>query len=448
MQKRNSLVFNIGQRYCWFYDEKSKTGKFGIISKEKFSDNVGEFRITNDKLKTPVYFNYYNDRRDLKSYEEKIYEAIDNEIKSTTITGFRKHHKQDFEDFIYDVVMKNDDYSLDISEDSINNKVINNQCKYPLNQVFYGPPGTGKTRKTVQNAVKILDCLDVDPVYDEDLIDKYNNYKKEGRLAFVTFHQNFSYEDFIQGIKPVLNEQMKFDLEDGIFKEMADKAKKDLENKYVIIIDEINRANVSRVFGELITLIEPDKRWNEKEGQIDWSVKLPSGKDFVVPDNLYIIGTMNTADKSIALLDVALRRRFVFEAMYPLYNSSIPYRNPAYSDYLKKLNDLIVAKIGAGRGHDLQIGHSYFMDLDSKDDFIKNMNDKVIPLLMEYFMNNVEDVKTILTKSLEVQIDNDTFEIIKDQFPIKIKVMESSNPTQTKDSPENSEGDIQVEENK
>ena len=241
---------------------------------------------------------------------------------------------------------------------------------------------------------------------------------------------------------------MKFDLEDGIFKEMADKAKKDLENKYVIIIDEINRANVSRVFGELITLIEPDKRWNEKEGQIDWSVKLPSGKDFVVPDNLYIIGTMNTADKSIALLDVALRRRFVFEAMYPLYNSSIPYRNPAYSDYLKKLNDLIVAKIGAGRGHDLQIGHSYFMDLDSKDDFIKNMNDKVIPLLMEYFMNNVEDVKTILTKSLEVQIDNDTFEIIKDQFPIKIKVMESSNPTQTKDSPENSEGDIQVEENK
>lgn len=315
--------------------------------------------------------------------------------------------------------------------------------------------------------MKILDCLDVDPVYDKDLIVKYNNYKKEGRLAFVTFHQNFSYEDFIQGIKPVLNEQMKFELEDGIFKVMADKAKddlknqmefelkdgifkvmadkakKDLENKYVIIIDEINRANVSRVFGELITLIEPDKRWNEKEGQIDWSVKLPSGKDFVVPDNLYIIGTMNTADKSIALLDVALRRRFVFEAMYPLYEPDIVYKKSAYSDYLKKLNELIVNKIGAGRGHDLQIGHSYFMDLDSNEDFIKNMNDKVIPLLMEYFMNNVEDVKKILNESFETEINGSTFEIIKDQFPIKVK--ESSIPTQIINNSENIEGDTQVD---
>jgi 5-methylcytosine-specific restriction protein B len=175
------------------------------------------------------------------------------------------------------------------------------------------------------------------------------------------------------------------------------------KKNYVIIIDEINRANISRVFGELITLIEEDKR---SHGDIPMKATLPSGDSFMVPSNLYIIGTMNTADKSIALLDIALRRRFTFVGMYPKYeieNSTIHE-----SDYLKKINERIIE---SGKGRDFQIGHSYFMG----DNFNleKTMNNKVIPLLMEYFMNDEDIVKKILEGS--------GFSIKKDSWPLEIE---------------------------
>ncbi|MDB4107294.1 AAA family ATPase [Bacteroidia bacterium] len=154
---------------------------------------------------------------------------------------------------------------------------------------------------------------------------------------------------------------------------------------YVIIIDEINRANISRVFGELITLIEPDKRSN---GSIPLEVRLPSGDKFIVPSNLYIIGTMNTADKSIALLDIALRRRFEFEPMYPKYE--IEGKVIQDVEVLNKLNTKIIET----KGHDFQIGHAYFMD-DSTN-LVQRMNRKVIPLLLEYYMNDEKEVKQIL----------------------------------------------------
>jgi 5-methylcytosine-specific restriction protein B len=170
---------------------------------------------------------------------------------------------------------------------------------------------------------------------------------------------------------------------------------------YVLIIDEINRANISRVFGELITLIEPDKR---SHGKTPLKVKLPSGDEFIVPSNLYIIGTMNTADKSIALLDIALRRRFVFEDMYPEYD--IPGCEIFDIDVLKKINEQIIET----KGHDFQIGHSYFMD--NPDNLVERMNHKVIPLLLEYYMNDEKEVKKIL---------NDAgLEIIEGSWPIKI----------------------------
>jgi 5-methylcytosine-specific restriction protein B len=184
------------------------------------------------------------------------------------------------------------------------------------------------------------------------------------------------------------------------------KSKKSTRDKverqnYVLIIDEINRANISRVFGELITLIEPDKR---SHGAIPLKATLPSGDDFIVPSNLYIIGTMNTADKSIALLDIALRRRFEFDAMYPLYEingEAVPD-----ADVLRKLNALIIER----KGYDFQIGHSYFMD-DSLD-LIQRMNRKVIPLLLEYFMNDEKEVKDIL-QLVGLKIEPNT-------WPIKI----------------------------
>ncbi|GLR16005.1 EVE domain-containing protein [Portibacter lacus] len=166
--------------------------------------------------------------------------------------------------------------------------------------------------------------------------------------------------------------------------------------KYVIIIDEINRANISRVFGELITLIEPDKR---SHGTIPLEARLPSGDPFIVPSNLFIIGTMNTADKSIALLDIALRRRFEFESMYPKYE--IEGQEIYDVNILKKINKEIIKS----KGHDFQIGHAYFMG--ENKDLVHRMNKKVIPLLLEYYMNDEKEVKKILhTAGLTIEEDS------------------------------------------
>ncbi len=186
---------------------------------------------------------------------------------------------------------------------------------------------------------------------------------------------------------------------DKILKHLPKKseAPKTIErNNYVIVIDEINRANISRVFGELITLIEPDKR---SHGGIPLKAKLPSGDIFCVPSNLYLIGTMNTADKSIALLDIALRRRFEFVSMYPKYDVN---GHEIYDvDILRSLNEQIIGS----KGHDFQIGHSYFMK--ENNDLVQRMNNKVIPLLLEYYMNDDKEVKNILYKAgLEVEPDS------------------------------------------
>jgi 5-methylcytosine-specific restriction endonuclease McrBC GTP-binding regulatory subunit McrB len=184
------------------------------------------------------------------------------------------------------------------------------------------------------------------------------------------------------GLQPYYNPILNLLLENG---KLSTKSVE--EQNYVIIIDEIKRENISRVFGELITLIEKDKRFG---GAIPLTATLPSGEKFIVPSNLYIIGTMNTADKSIALLDIALRRRFEFVAMYPKYeleNSDLEIND---TEILKKLNKEIISR----KGYDFTIGHSYFMGADYN---LKNTIDtKVIPLLLEYFMNDFEEVKKII----------------------------------------------------
>jgi 5-methylcytosine-specific restriction protein B len=369
--------------------------------------------------------------------------------------------------------------------------------QFPLNTILYGPPGTGKTYNTILRAAQIIENRAI-YTYDEALqVFKANLHDK---IEFITFHQNYSYEDFIQGLRPDTenNNQLTFERKDGVFKEIADKALKNLtesekpqlskrpfeevfnqfinplvegeieeievkmkkvsyfitaiSNKsidfrkasggtahslsigtlkkmylaesaleiqglssyytpllnellelgkdstgkkekikrqnYVIIIDEINRANISRVFGELITLIEPDKR---SHGTIPLEARLPSGDPFIVPSNLFIIGTMNTADKSIALLDIALRRRFEFESMYPKYE--IADQEIYDVEILEKINKQIIKS----KGHDFQIGHAYFMG-DNKD-LLQRMNKKVIPLLLEYYMNDEKEVKGILNSA-------------------------------------------------
>jgi len=398
----------------------------------------------------------------------------------------------------------------------LKNSIINQ----PLNQILYGPPGTGKTYSTI---TKALDIIGVKYTDYEEAQELFQNELGK-RIEFVTMHQSFSYEDFVQGLKPKKGEKgIEFDYKNGVFKEISERAwnfdeiskhsffpsyvmaryedlllesdclpkniKKqderldyfadlidhsksqilvkdprdcfdrllgdkspregwtkdnyknkevwytcentvnffnlipphkciDLINKnwvrpskdkviphtldlnniervpHVIILDEINRANISRVFGELIALIEEDKR----DGKL--TATLPSGEPFTVPSNLHIIGTMNTADKSIALVDIALRRRFKFVPMYPktdileevlgemeLSTAEISLR----IHVLKTLNRIIRSK----KSVDFEIGHSYFM---SNDTLVNIMNDQILPLLNEYFMYDLRVVKELLEK--------------------------------------------------
>lgn len=375
----------------------------------------------------------------------------------------------------------------------ITNEQIKTATKFdfPLNQILYGPPGTGKTYNTVLKAAQIITPEKAITDYNEAL--RIFNQNLGGRIEFITFHQNYSYEDFIQGLRPdvEIEGSLSFERKDGIFKRISDIALQNLldseknanitkedfdivfsrfiapinegesheievpmkkvsfyitgitsksiefrknegdsvhtlsietlrkmyfkgvndiiigglqpyynpilnfllklgeikgeqtnKKNYVLIIDEINRANISRVFGELITLIEPDKR---SHGKIPLSCILPSGERFIVPSNLYIIGTMNTADKSIALLDIALRRRFEFVPMYPDYELEFEEK-----ETLRLINERIIDL----KGHDFQIGHAYFMTDDF--DLIECINSKVIPLLLEYFLNDKYVVEEIL----------------------------------------------------
>lgn len=220
----------------------------------------------------------------------------------------------------------------------------------------------------------------------------------DNQLSFVTFHQSYSYEEFIEGYRPDNEEEAEsgtlgYELEDGIFKRMCIHAKKDPNNNYILIIDEINRGNISKIFGELITLIEENKRIGSKE---EVFVTLPySHEEFGVPSNLYIIGTMNSTDKSIALVDIALRRRFKFEKIPPDYTV---IQNPAAFKLLKALNE----KICALKNSDFEIGHSYFMKIPEPDPNNEQLKDiftcQVLPLIEEYFYNDWEALATILGK--------------------------------------------------
>lgn len=279
--------------------------------------------------------------------------------------------------------------------------------KHSLNQILYGPPGTGKTWNTVNYAVAIVENKSVREVEDEEREDvkrrfdelrwRFDESKEEyqGQIAIVTFHQNFTYEDFIEGIRPVLNDESKnvrYELSDGIFKKIAKRAH-DKEQNHVLIIDEINRGNIAKIFGELITLIEPSKRLGRDD---EATVKLPySQESFGVPANLYVVGTMNTADRSIALLDTALRRRFEFVEMMP--NSS----HSGISKDIEGVNcqDLLAAmnkRICFLLNRERQIGHTYFMDVQDMASLATTFRTKIIPLLQEYFYDDWEKIDLVL----------------------------------------------------
>ena len=261
-----------------------------------------------------------------------------------------------------------------------------------LNQVLFGPPGTGKTFNAVREAVRVIEgAVPDDRTSTTDL---FEDLVKKGRAAVVTFHQNYAYEDFIEGIRPVLTEdqrELHYTLHEGVFKEIAGRARGDGDRRYVLIIDEINRGNIAKVFGELITLIEPSKRLGEED---ELRVTLPYSKErFGVPANLYLIGTMNSADRGIALLDAALRRRFEFyERMPDAGKVTWKVEGVNGGELLQAINRRIVENLD--REH--QIGHTYLMKVDGLDALARVFRTQIIPLLQEYFYDDWEKMRKVL----------------------------------------------------
>lgn len=408
------------------------------------------------------------------------------------------------------------------NDDSIEDNTNNDALTYnhSLNTILYGPPGTGKTYNSVNYAVAIIESKSVDDIKLENhsnVLRRYNEYKEQGLIAFTTFHQSYGYEEFIEGIKPVVSDAtdsatVEYEIADGIFKSFCESsstnnafdqawdklvseweenptldkpfnlktktvtirwnpqkqrfhrsdntnmigryadygtvrrlyegkkvdAKNDwqnqllamneamlnlLKNEYglpayaapvestpkVFIIDEINRGNISKIFGELITLIEDTKRLGKPE---ETTAVLPySGKPFGVPDNVYILGTMNTADRSIALLDTALRRRFSFVEMMP--DCSVVEDIVVEGINISKMLNIINQRIEVLYDREHTIGHAFFTKL-TNDSTVTELGDifkkSIIPLLQEYFYEDYQKIQLVLGDNAK----EDEFKFIKD----------------------------------
>ena len=285
-----------------------------------------------------------------------------------------------------------------------------NDGKFPLNQILYGPPGTGKTWSTTNLSLKIIGKISNDRETNQkrfaDL--RFNRKTGTGQIEMITFHQNFAYEDFIEGIRPRVGEKgsLSYEMHTGIFKRIVEAAMARRNERFVVIIDEINRGNIAKIFGELITLIEDSRRLGQKD---ETCVTLPySGEKFGIPDNLYLIGTMNTADRSIQLLDTALRRRFIFRERMPEPEHEYICRDINgidCSELLKAMNRRIATLLD--REH--QIGHTYLLNVDSMKKLSDAMRDRIFPLLQEYFFDDWAKIRAVLGQNgfvMEQRVEN------------------------------------------
>ena len=493
---------------------------------------------------------------DLAEFIKEVVPYIDSQIslftKDNPTWVSRRFVKKDWDYFNESYQNRLKRYPAEvIQKDQVENEkdaieIVNPiKSEHPNNQILYGPPGTGKTYHSIELALNILG-IETKNLSREEIVSKYEDYRKEGKIAFTTFHQSMSYEDFIEGIKPNLDDvenEISYEIKDGILKSISklaiqefvkwgdstsmtfeDRYDKLLElinesdsgyslnsktgskllltevtarenikvshdkgnrsyivskarlekvfhgithntqitninkairniiggsnataywavneflnkmedeksvyeinphltdlqsesiiknvdwpnaadlnvDRYVLIIDEINRGNVSAIFGELITLLESDKRLDSTNKIV---LKLPYSKiDFGLPSNLYIIGTMNTADRSVEALDTALRRRFSFREVLP--DSKIISSQPEEhgSDDIDGINlvevlETINKRIELLLDKDHTIGHSYFLGINDQEGLKDTFKNKIIPLLQEYFYNDYYKIELVL----------------------------------------------------
>ena len=470
-------------------------------------------------IKWKIAFLYAPDKTLLHivSKEAFKYLAQKNNIKSKNISQIQKEllknkpNHMDFYEYsslLWNQYAKENKSTHDVLNNSDNEgyKMTDNDKKstYPLNQILYGPPGTGKTYSVVRKALEIIEG---NASYDRS---KFKEYVEKGQIKFITFHQSYGYEEFVEGIKAeTKNDNVSYRIEDGAFKRICKRANGDnwkkillkdtkeeltedgfkklyknyvdklpifsnnmygkiletptdkqpfylyknnlfsilvkpqnsndpktiscdklikdifhndnygmlsyepviiqdilgqeyesykanhINQNYILIIDEINRGNISKIFGELITLIEPSKRLGADD---EIMVELPYSKEkFGVPSNLYIIGTMNTADRSIALMDTALRRRFEFVEMMPEYDNlnKINIEGINIGEMLKTINE----RIEYLYDRDHTIGHAYFIDVADMKTLANVFKNKILPLLQEYFYDDWEKIRLVLGDS-------------------------------------------------
>lgn len=537
--------------YIWFsYAHKEKTLYLALTASNKYKKTEFDCKALQDLEKyTGGIFdntNYdytYNIKNfsieDFDEYKEELYNKF-----CSLVDLFNRFPQKDF-------IKINEEF-----ESNNTQKMLNQNSS--LNQILYGPPGTGKTYHTIDKALEIISKEEkIQIPSEDDRINRkkiFDEYVKNGQIVFTTFHQSYGYEEFVEGIKPIIDndensQEVKYDVKDGIFKELCDKSLKNyilsmqneneidldklifefanyinqdflnkgnefpLENKvsikkillnfkdeyrsfslggsikspqsltidiikrdylnfknkkilsfkdikpkydsqsdyhgnaiyyfmfynklkefeniqnekfkikkeilksYIIIIDEINRGNVSKIFGELITLIEPSKRIGEKE---ELKVTLPySGKEFGVPKNVYIIGTMNTADRSITSLDTALRRRFEFIEMMPdVSKLSMDCEGINLQELLKAINTRIEYLLDREK----TIGHAFFISVENLEDLKKVFKNKIIPLLQEYFYNDYALINAVLNDNGMIFEDKKD-----DKYLQKIKNLDSVN---------------------
>ncbi len=290
--------------------------------------------------------------------DDLISKYLNTEVENNNLLKYTK------ESFLKEVFMSETEY------DRLSNLLLQEK-----NIILQGAPGVGKTFIAKRLAYSII------------------GEKDSNKVSMVQFHQSYSYEDFIMGYRP--SESNSFKLEKGKFYEFCNLAKKDPENKYFFIIDEINRGNLSKIFGELLMLIEADKRGQE--------ISLLYNKElFSVPENVYIIGMMNTADRSLAMIDYALRRRFSFYTISPAFDNPkfVEYQNTMVNPHfnnlvniVKQLNETIKNDSTLGKG--FMIGHSYLSELsnDVSDEQLFNIIEyKLIPLIEEYWFDEESKV--------------------------------------------------------